>query len=71
MEMRGQTPCSTQKLAVQLNHKPLGGRRPLGFYPAPARLLGRLWGHRLRRWERYQGLGGQCSMSQGRGPSDT
>eukprot|EP00959_Pyramimonas_sp_CCMP1952_P086969 1819310-Pyramimonas_sp.AAC.2 len=58
MEMRGQTPTSTQKLVVQLNHKPLGDRRPLGFYPAPARIPGRLWRHRLRRWERYQGLGG-------------
>eukprot|EP00959_Pyramimonas_sp_CCMP1952_P221762 4636158-Pyramimonas_sp.AAC.1 len=72
MEMRGQNPSSVQRLIVQLNRRPAGGgRRPLGFYNASTRMSGRLWRDRLRRWETYQGLGGQYSTSQGRGPNDT
>eukprot|EP00959_Pyramimonas_sp_CCMP1952_P336833 7053093-Pyramimonas_sp.AAC.1 len=69
MEMCGQNPSSVQRLIVQLNHRPAGRRRPLGFYNASTRMSGRFWRDRLRRWERFQGLGGQYSMSQGRGPN--
>ena len=70
MFFTGQAPTDTQQLQVLTQRKHKGvGRRPLGFYNAIARLVGKLLAQVARDWDCGYGKRGGFSMAKRRSPS--